>query len=187
VERTAATPPLVTERLALRRFTDGDLGPLLDVFGDAEVMRYVGAERSPLDRGGVAALLAAAQAHWTAHGFGLLAIVDRETGRLIGEVGLHVLEDGPDVEVGYTLARAAWGRGYATEAATAVLRWGFAGLRLHRVVAVADPANHASLRVLDKLGMARRGMRDCYGAHMVEYAQSLVAWREHAGPAAARR
>jgi ribosomal-protein-alanine N-acetyltransferase len=144
-------------------------------------------QRTPLDRDGVAALLAAARAHWTAHGFGLLAITDRETGRLVGETGLHVLEDGPDVEVGYTLARAAWGRGYATEAATAVLRWGFAGLRLHRVVAVADPANHASLHVLDKLGMARRGMRDCYGARMVEYAESLVAWRESAGPAPARR
>ena len=70
----------------------------------------------------------------------------------MGEAGLQVLEAGPDVELGYTLARAAWGRGYATEAARAVLRWGFAGLRLPRVVAVADPANAASLHVLDKLG-----------------------------------
>jgi ribosomal-protein-alanine N-acetyltransferase len=187
VERTAATPPLVTERLMLRRFTAVDLESLLAVFGDAEVMRYVGAERRPLDRDGVAGLLAAAEAHWSAHGFGLLAIVDRESGRLVGEAGLQVLEDGPDVEVGYTLARAVWGRGYATEAARAVLRWGFAGLRRHRLVAVADPANQASLHVLDKLGMARLGMRDCYGAHMVEYAQSLAGWRELAGPAATLR
>ena len=67
------------------------------------------------------------------------------------------------------------------------MRWGFAGLRLHRVVAVADPANRASLHVLDKLGMTRLGMRDCYGARMVEYEQSLAAWRELAGPAAAPR
>ena len=75
----------------------------------------------------------------------------------MGEAGLQYLEDGPDMELGYTLARAAWGRGYATEAAGAVLRWAFAGLRLHRMVAVADPANAASLRVLEKLGMTRLG------------------------------
>ena len=50
MERTAARPPLVTERLVLRRFAGADLGPLLGVFGDAEVMRFVGAERRPLDR-----------------------------------------------------------------------------------------------------------------------------------------
>ena len=125
------------------------------MFGDPEVMRYVGAERRPLDRKGVATLLASAEAQWQRQGFGLLAVVERETGRLVGEAGLQPLEAGPDIEFGYTLARAVWGRGYATEAARAVLRWAFAGLRLHRVVAVADPANAASLHVLDKLGMRR--------------------------------
>ena len=104
----------------------------------------------------------------------------------MGEAGLQYLEAGPDVELGYTLARAAWGRGYATEAARAVLHWGFAGLRLHRIVAVADPANTASLHVLEKLGMARRGLRECYGAVMAEHALSLGGWREAAGPSPAR-
>ena len=104
----------------------------------------------------------------------------------MGEAGLQYLEAGPDIELGYTLARAAWGRGYATEAARAVLRWGFAGLRLHRIVAVADPANAASLHVLEKLGMTRRGRRECYGAVMAEHALSLGAWRDAAGPSPAR-
>lgn len=185
-ERAAAAPPLTTERLVLRRFTPADLEPLLGVFGDPEVMRYVGAERRPLDRPAVAALMARAEAQWQRQGFGLLAIVERETGRLIGEGGLQPLEQGPDIETGYTLARAAWGRGYATEAARAILRWGFAGLGLHRVVAVADPANAASLRVLDRVGMTRLGMRHCYNARMVECALSLGAWRAAAGPAPAR-
>jgi len=185
-ERAAATPPLRTERLELRRFTAADLEPLLDVFGDPEVMRHVGEERRPLRAEGVRALVAASDDHWDEHGFGLLAIVELATGRLVGEAGLQFLEAGPDIELGYTLARAAWGRGYATEAARAVLRWGFAGLRLHRVVAVADPANAASLHVLDKLGMARLGPRDCYGARMAEHALSLAAWRAAAGPAPAR-
>lgn len=185
-EQAAARPPLMTRRLELRRFTAADVEPLLAVFGDAEVMRYVGAERRPLGRDQVAAQLSTADAVWREHGFGMLAITERETGRLVGEVGLQHLEDGPDVETGYTLVRAAWGRGYATEAAGAALRWGFAGLRLPRIVAVADPDNRASLHVLDKLGMTRCGMRDCYGAHMAEYALSLAAWRLSAGPAPSR-
>ncbi len=185
-ERAAATPPLGTERLRLRRFTPADLEPLLGVFGDPEVMRYVGAERRPLDQPEVAALMALAESQWQRQGFGLLAVVERETGRLIGEAGLQPLEQGPDIETGYTLARAAWGRGYATEAARAILRWGFAGLGLQRVVAVADPANAASLRVLDRLGMTRLGVRHCYNARMVECALSLRAWRAVAGPAPAR-
>ena len=76
-EQAAARPPLLTERLELRRFAAADLEPLLAVFGDAAVMRYVGAERRPLDRDGVAALLASAEAHWSAHGFGPLAVVER--------------------------------------------------------------------------------------------------------------
>lgn len=184
-EQAAARPPLVTGRLELRRISGADVGPLLVAFGDPEVMRFVGAERKPLTGDGVKALVRAAGGHWSRHGFGLLAIVDRATGRVLGEAGLQVLEGGPDVEFGYTLSRAAWGRGYATEAARAILLWAFAGLRLERVVAVVDPAHAASLRVLDKLGMRRLGMRYCYGAQMVECALSLNEWRAQAGPAPA--
>jgi RimJ/RimL family protein N-acetyltransferase len=185
-EQASACPPLVTERLELRRFTADDLEPLLAVFADAEVMRYVGAERRPLRRSQVSALMSRAEADWAEHGFGLLAVTERGTGRLVGEAGLQHLEEGPDIELGYTLGRVAWGRGYATEAARAVLRWGFAGLRLQRIVAVADPANVTSLRVLEKLGMARLGLRECYGAAMSEHALTLGEWRDAAGPSPAR-
>ena len=184
-ERASARPPLLTERLELRRFAGRDLGPLLTIFGDPHVMRFVGAERRPLTGDGVRSLMRAADGHWSRHGFGLLAVVERESGKVVGEAGLQVLEAGPDVEVGYTLAHAHWGRGYATEAAQAVLRWAFAGLRLERVVAVADPANGASLAVLDKLGMRRLGVRHCYGAQMAESALSLGEWRALAGHAPA--
>ena len=185
-ERAAATPPLRTERLELRRFAAPDLEPLLEVFGDAEVMQFVGAERTPLDAAQLAASQAAAERHWALHGFGPLAVLERDTGRLVGEAGLQILEAGPDVELTYTLARAAWGRGYATEAARAVLRWAFAGLLLPRVEAVADPANDASLRVLEKLGMRSLGPRKCYGSRLAEWGMTLGAWRELAGPAPAR-
>ncbi len=185
-ERAAATPPLRTERLELRRLAAADLEPLLEVFGDPEVMRFVGAERAPLDAAQLAASQATAERHWALHGYGPLAVAERDSGRLVGEAGLQILEAGPDVELTYTFARAAWGRGYATEAARAVLRWAFAGLLLPRVEAVADPANDASLRVLEKLGMRSLGPRECYGSRLAEWGMTLGAWRELAGPAPAR-
>jgi RimJ/RimL family protein N-acetyltransferase len=184
-ESASARPPLLTERLELRRFGGRDLAPLLAVFGDPAVMRHVGSERRPLTGDAVKVLMRTAADHWSRHGFGLLAVVERESGRVVGEAGLQVLEAGPDIELGYTLARAFWGRGYATEAARGVLHWAFAGLRLERVVAVADPANGASLRVLDKLGLRRLGMRRAYGTQMAESALSLGEWRELVGPAPA--
>jgi ribosomal-protein-alanine N-acetyltransferase len=147
------------------------------VFGDAEVMRFVGESRRPLDAAAVAASQAVVQEHWRTHGFGPLAVVERAGGRVVGEAGLQVLEDGPDVELTYTFARADWGRGYATEAARAVLRWAFAVLRLPRIVAVARPQNAASLRVMEKAGMLRQGERSCYGAVLLECAVRLGDWR----------
>jgi ribosomal-protein-alanine N-acetyltransferase len=184
-EQETARPPLHTERLELRRFAGADLGSLLVVFGDPQVMRFVGSERKPLTGDAVKVLMRTAGGHWSLHGFGLLAVVERTSGRVVGEAGIQFLEGGPDVEIGYTLSRAAWGRGYATEAAHAVLRWAFAGLGLERVVAVADPDNAASLHVLDKIGMRRLGRRYCYGTQMAECALSLGEWRALAGPAPA--
>jgi ribosomal-protein-alanine N-acetyltransferase len=162
------TVPLHTERLTLRRSADDDTERLLEVFGDPEVMRFVG-RGAPLDRDALVASQARVLEHWRTHGFGPLSVVERATVRVVGEAGLQVLEGGPDIEVTYTLARAVWGRGYATEAAAAVLEWGFGTLALTRVVGVAYPDNTASRRVLEKLGMRRAGLRYCYGAELVEY------------------
>jgi ribosomal-protein-alanine N-acetyltransferase len=179
--RGCGDPPLLTPRLELRRSGPADLGSLSAVFGDPEVMRFVGESRRPLDVAAVAASQAVVQEHWRTRGFGPLAVVERAGGRVVGEAGLQVLEDGPDVELTYTFARAVWGRGYATEAARAVLRWAFAGLRLPRVVAVARPQNAASLRVVEKAGMRRVGSRSCYGGVLLEYALGLGDWRSRGG------
>jgi RimJ/RimL family protein N-acetyltransferase len=185
-ERASTTPPLRTERLELRRFAAADREPLAEVFGDPVVMRFVGAERLPLDAPQLTAALEVSERHWAQLGYGPLAVVERASGRVVGEAGLQPLDGGPDVELTYTFARAAWGRGYATEAARAVLRWAFAGLLLPRVEAVADPGNQASLRVLEKLGMAPLGPRRCYASVLAEWGLTFGAWRELAGPAPAR-
>jgi hypothetical protein len=94
--------PLRTSRLLLRRLTDGDVDELAAIFGDARVMRYVGACGRTLDRAQLADSQERVRAHWERHGFGPLACVELTSGRVIGEAGLQLLEAGPDVELTYT-------------------------------------------------------------------------------------
>ena len=171
---------LSTPRLHLRRLRASDLDALCAVFGDPEVMRFVGSRRLAMSRDEVRDMLDIVAAHWRAHGFGPLAVVERAADALVGECGLQLLEGGPDVELTYTLARDAWGRGYATEAAVAVLDWGFGDLGLERIVGVAYPENAASQRVLEKSGLLRVGVRRCYGAELAEFVLSRP--RTHADP-----
>jgi RimJ/RimL family protein N-acetyltransferase len=90
---------------------------------------------------------------WNKDGFGMWIAADRTSGHIIGHCGLQRLEGGDDVEVGYYLGRAAWGLGYATEAARACLRFGFCDRNLPRIVAVVRLENQPSRRVLEKIGM----------------------------------
>src|SRR4051794_41591487 len=95
-------------------------------------------------------------AHQKRLGYSFWAVIERDSGALIGDAGLYRTPAG-EVELGYTLGYAWWGRGYATEAARAWLEAAFGPLELEEVVALAEPANGASLRVLEKAGMRRGG------------------------------
>ncbi len=94
--------------------------------------------------------------------FSFWAVVERSSGALIGDAGLYRTPGG-EVELGYTLGAAWWGRGYATEAAGTWLQVAFERLGVDEVVALAEPANVASLHVLTKLGMQRTGERLAFG------------------------
>ncbi|GAA0810646.1 GNAT family N-acetyltransferase [Spirilliplanes yamanashiensis] len=89
---------------------------------------------------------------WERDGFGMWIAELRATGKIIGHAGLQRLDGSDDVELGYYLGRSSWGQGYATEAAHAILRYGFEQCGLQRVVAVVRPENAASRRVLEKAG-----------------------------------
>jgi ribosomal-protein-alanine N-acetyltransferase len=80
-------------------------------------------------------------------------VASREDGTLLGRCGLQYLPDTEEVEVDFILGRPFWGQGYATEAGQASLRYGFEELELQRIVGIAHVENHASQRVLEKLGM----------------------------------
>ncbi len=108
--------------------------------------------------------------HVEAHGFGMLAVIDRASGELLGYAGLQHLEDGPEVEVGYYLGRAAWGRGLGTELARALVEHGLGELGLERLVAVVRPENEASQRVLAKAGLRFERTAHHYGAEVQRWA-----------------
>jgi ribosomal-protein-alanine N-acetyltransferase len=112
--------------------------------------------------------------HWEEHGFGMWTVIERATQQLIGHGGLQFLDESSDVELGYYLGRAAWGRGLATELGTAIVQYGFTYLRLPQIVAVVRPENHSSQHVLEKLGFEY--LRDAhYCGFDVQY------WRLQAG------
>ena len=151
------TLPLETEHLILRPYAEDDLTPLHDLFGRADVCRYLMWE--PMDLDATRELLGRRVKQTTIAADGdamLLAVEERATGRMIGEFMLHVtsIESGQG-EIGWSLHPDVQGRGLATEGAREVLRTGFETLKLHRIVAGADPRNGASLRVMEKLGMRK--------------------------------
>jgi len=146
-----------TERLLLRPWRPADRDPFAAMNADPEVMRYVG-RGSPLTRAQSDELVDAIEAHWQQHGFGLWCAAPREDpDACIGFVGLAIPSFLPAVlpavEVGWRLARPAWGRGLATEGAGAALDHAFGPLSLQSVISVIYPENRRSIRVAEKLGM----------------------------------
>ena len=149
---------LQTDRLLLRRWRGADREPFARLNADAEVMRFF---PSALTRTESDALAGRADALFDAHGYGLWALERRDTGEFVGFTGLAPMPAGipgaGGVEVGWRLARSAWGHGYATEAATAALRFGIDTVGLVEVNSITAVANIRSRRVMERLGMLAAG------------------------------
>jgi ribosomal-protein-alanine N-acetyltransferase len=160
--------PILTERLRLRPFDGGDVDALHAMWSDPEVGRCVGGThtrvRESVDE------LSQHLRHQERHGYGFWAVEERDSGRLIGEVGLMLFEGrGPEVEVGWAVISDVWGRGYATEAAAAWIDVGFERLGLDRIIAVVLADNIRSRRLCERLGMTEAGTRHAYGQEHVLY------------------
>lgn len=141
-----------TARLLLRPVSTADLDDFAAMNADPDVMRYIG-NGKPQTREQTHLRIYAILDHWEQHGFGLCTIVDGVTRAFIGFCGLQYLDNTSEIEVGYRLAKPFWGAGLATEAAKASLRQGFDEFGLNRVVAVVQPGNLASQRVVEKIGL----------------------------------
>ena len=148
--------PRRTERLVLRGWRDGDRDVWTAMNADPEVMRYF---HDTMTREQSDAMLDRMDAALAQQGWGLWALERQDTGELIGFTGLAVpvydLPFTPCVEVGWRLARSAWGRGFATEAAREALRVGFDEVGLREVVSLTSVPNTPSRAVMERLGMSR--------------------------------
>ena len=147
---------LQTERLVLRRWRDDDREPFAALNADPVVMEHFPA---PLSRQESDALVDRIEAGFREHGFGWWAV--EADGAFLGFTGLSVpsfeADFLPSVEIGWRLARSAWGRGLATEAATAALEVAFGPLGLAEVVSFTATTNSASEAVMRRIGMTRAG------------------------------
>ena len=152
--------PLRGPRLDLRPFTADDAAAAHRVYGDPEVMRFVG-DGDPASPLRTPQMLSDYAAHQARHGFAFWAVIERASGELIGDAGLEVTDQG--VELGFTLGRRWWGRGLATEAARLCVRAACGPLGLPHLVALVDVDNPASARVLEKLGFVGDGIVSAYG------------------------
>jgi ribosomal-protein-alanine N-acetyltransferase len=165
---------LETPRLHLRPFCLGDLDRLTEIHGDPLVMRYIGGRTR--DRAETLSRLEVNLDVWRRNGFGMYAVFEKASGTMIGRCGLAFLDQTPEIEVGYMLARDSWGKGYATEAARVSLRFGFEVHGFDRIVAVAHPENGASRHVIEKLGMRFEKYAYYYDCEVVYYALSYQEW-----------
>jgi RimJ/RimL family protein N-acetyltransferase len=170
---------LRTDRLALRRMTIDDLDWLAALYSDADVMRYLG---GPKDRAYVETLMQERilQYYERHPGFGIWMTVDRPSGDALGFHLLNNIRGESLIQVGFILAKGAWGKGVGTEMASALLHYGFVDLSLPHIVGMTALDNMASQRVLLKIGLHRQGERAFPDPAYV--AAGPQAWFERDGP-----
>ncbi|MCL2575430.1 MAG: GNAT family N-acetyltransferase [Defluviitaleaceae bacterium] len=147
---------ITTERLILRRFTADDTEEYADIMTDPNVYRYLGTGQG-MPREQIGRFINNLNMTW-GHGLGVYAVVEKESGKLIGHCGVRGLPCGRK-EILYAFGENAWGKGYATEAAEAVL----AEHSVRPLIAVSYPENPASIGVIKKLGFKYVGQEQMFG------------------------
>jgi len=179
MSRFSISDGLIGERVVLREFTMGDVEAMYSYLSDDEVFRHISWAQPTLDETAESVREAMEAARATPRPDYELAVTLRETGEVVGQVTLKTDRYIPRIrqrtsELGYMLRRDCWGRGIATEASRLLLDFAFGELGLHRVFAVVDEDNPASIRVLEKLGFRReaRHVKDAF--HGGEWFTTLI-------------
>ncbi len=160
---------LETERLIIRKFAPDDLPELIELRCDPEVNKYLGGTKMQ----NAEAIEKRMQFYvdcYEKYRFGMCAMIWKETGEMCGWSGLQPLEDTGEIEVGYGMAKDFWRKGIGYECAEAWLEYGFSKTDLERIVAVAQPENTGSWRIMEKLGMRYEKNEKHYGLDCVLYA-----------------
>jgi RimJ/RimL family protein N-acetyltransferase len=161
-------PTLRTPRLTLRPFVKDDRLPLHCILQEPDILCYFPTPAPPsLDR--VEKIIERQLEHWEKHHLGWWAVAPLGQAELIGWNGLQFLPETGEVEVGYLLSHAWWGKGLATEGARAALDYGFRTLDLKQIIGLVHPDNLASQRVLEKAGLIFSNCAEYFGMHMLRY------------------
>ncbi len=142
-----------TERLTLRPMSEKDADFILELLNDPSFIRFIGDRKIRTIEGAKGYITNGPVASYAQNGFGLYLVELKETGKSMGMCGLIRRSTLKDVDIGYAFLPKFWSRGYAFEAAREMKRYAREELQLKRLVAVVDPENPASIRLLEKLDM----------------------------------
>lgn len=167
---------LETERLILRQWSEGDFESYAAICADAEVMRYLGGK--PFTRLEAWRHMAFLIGHWQLRGYGHWAVEEKSSGRVIGRLGFLNPQGWPGFEVGWTLSRDSWGKGYASEGARHALRHAFTEMGRDHVISLIHPENKASIKVAERMGEKPEGRTEVLGIPVIIYGISKETWRE---------
>jgi len=170
---------LETDRLRLRWFRENDFPELLAISSDPEVMRFIGGK--PLTQFEAWKSMAAYIGHWHFRGYGVWAVEEKSSGKLIGRIGFMNPPGWPDFELGWTLARASWRKGYATEGAGRALSYAFTELDRDYVISCIHPENINSIKVAERLGEKASGETELLGHPVLIYRITRDEWKQRQG------
>lgn len=166
----AGPPILETEHLWLREYVPEDAEAVFELGSNPVVQRYTGDPCLTSIEEAQAVLLQHPIEDYRQHGFGRWAVVLKTNGKVIGFAGLKYLPELDELDLGYRLLPEFWGKGLATEASLACVRYGFETLQRTRIIGLVDPANVASIRVLEKCGLAFETMVEVQSHFVAQYA-----------------
>ncbi len=150
----ALAPMIETERLILRLPEAADFEGFAELSGDEEAARHIGGH---MPRAAAWRKFLQMPGAWAIQGFAMFAVVEKLSGRWIGNAGPWQPEGWPGTEVGWSFLRSSWGKGYAFEAATASIDWAFEHLAWSEVIHSIHPDNRASQKLAQRLGSGNRG------------------------------
>ncbi len=159
---------LETDRLILRMWREEkDFEAYAAMTADPEVMRFLGGK--PFDRMEAWRNMAFHVGHWQLRGYGHFAVEEKASGEFVGRIGFMNPVGWPAFEIGWTLARQVWGRGYATEGARRALAYAFDELDKDHVISLIHPQNKNSIGVAERLGERVEGKTELFGNELLIY------------------
>ena len=164
---------LETQRLLLRWFREDDFPGYVEIATDPEAMKFIGGPQTQLEAWRA---MAAHIGHWYFFGYGVFAVEEKLTGKMIGRIGFMNPPGWPGFELGWTLRRESWGKGYATEGARRALEYAFTELNRDHVISCIAPANVNSIRVAERLGEKVEGETELLGKNVLIYGINRKEW-----------